>query len=236
MKKIGTNRLITKKNRKSILVFLNCFFDGPGRFRSAIFPDFFEWIIFTLDNAAKTNFDWYVKPHPRSQPGNEDIINSLKNKYKTKTNIFFIDKDISNKKIIDSKFKSLFMHHGNATAEFANKNFPVVNCCFNAMSNYNFFIKAKSKSKYLDLINSADNLKIKIKKKEIYEWTYMNFYHFKKYEINKKVVINDFQDKISHFHEIDSNNIRNEKVLKILIDTYTERYKNNAIYTLKKNL
>jgi hypothetical protein len=228
--------IILKKNKKNILVFLNCFFDGPGRFKSAIFPDFYEWIIFTLDNAANTNFDWYVKPHPRSQPGNDDIINSLKNKYKIKNNIYFIDKSISNKKLIDSNFKSLFMHHGNATAEFANKNFPVVNCCTSAMSNYKFFIKVKSKKAYLNIINTADNLKIKIKKREIYEWTYMNFNHFNKYDKNKKITINNFQDKISHFHKIDSNNMRNDKVLNILIDTYSEKYKHNAIDVLKKNL
>ena len=64
----------------------------------------------------------------------------------------------------------------------------------------------------------------------------MNFYHFNKYDKNKKITINNFQDKISHFHKIDSNNIRNDKVLNILIDTYSEKYKHNAIDVLKKNL
>lgn len=225
-----------KKNRKSIIIFLNDFFDGPGRFKSAIFPDFYEWIIFTLDNAAKTNFDWYVKPHPRSQPGNDNIINLLKNKYKKYNNIYFLDKNFSNKKLINLNFKSVFMHHGNATAEFALKNFPVVNSCKGSMDNYNFFIKPKNKNQYLKMIFSADNLKIKIDKKEIYEWTYMNFYHYYNHSNNKKIIAKNFEFLCKKFHHNSSNNIRHKKVLDILIDTYKEKYKHNAINEIKKNL
>ena len=228
-------KFFLNKNRKSVIIFLNDFFDGPGRFKSAIFPDFYEWIIFTLDNAIKTNFDWYIKPHPRSQPGNDNVINLIRNKYKKYNNIYFLDKNFSNKKLINLNFKSVFMHHGNTTAEFAFKNFPVVNCCSGAMDNYNFYIKAKNKNHYLKMIFLADNLKKKIDKKEIYEWTYMNFYHYYNHGDNKRITTKNFEFLIKKFHKNSSNNIRDKSVLKILVDTYEEKYKNTAIHILKKS-
>ena len=49
-----------------------------------------------------------------------------------------------------------------------------------------------------------------------------------------KKTITNFQNEICNFHNINFNNISNYKVLNILIDTYSKKYKHNSIDVLKK--
>jgi hypothetical protein len=222
------------KKKENILVFANCFFDGPGRFKNFIFSDFYEWIIFTLDNAAKTNFQWYVKPHPKAQPGNSLIFNELIQKYKNNKNIIFLKKNISNNILINLGFKSLFCHHGNATAEFAFKKIPVVNCCENTMSDYNFFLKCNTKKDYLKAIKSANKINLNINNKEIYEWVYMHFYHFLRRKENR-ILSKNFENKNLHIHNPNSNNVRNKKIFNFLIENYNNNFQKVAINELIEN-
>ena len=53
------------KNIKGVIFFQD-FFDSPHDWGEIIFPDFYEWIIFTLTIIKKYNLPIAIKPHPNS--------------------------------------------------------------------------------------------------------------------------------------------------------------------------
>ena len=139
------NKLNFNSKKKKIILFLTFFFFGPGWHEKLIFPDFYQWVLFMLDHAKNTPYDWYIKPHPVGLKGNEKIIEKLKTTYLKNKNLIFINKEISNNYLINQNFKSLFCHHGNVVPEFAYKNIPVVVACDDFSSSFNIALRAKIK-------------------------------------------------------------------------------------------
>ena len=228
------NKLKLNSKKKKILLFLPCFFDGPGRHENLIFPDFYQWVLFMLDHAKNTPYDWYIKPHPVGLKGNEKIIEKLKTTYLKNKNLIFINKEISNNYLINQNFKSLFCHHGNVVPEFAYKNIPVVVACDDFSSSFNIALRAKNKNHLKKLIKEADNIKFKSNKKHIYEFIYMHFIHFMGYKKTNRIFKNNLDSKLKLFHNLHNANITNHKFFQ-LFDNQDYKYAEQKIkYLLKK--
>jgi hypothetical protein len=61
-----------------VVIFLHCFFDSPHIYRDMLFPDFYEWLKFTLLTLSNNpNVNFYLKKHPNALEGNDTIINKL---------------------------------------------------------------------------------------------------------------------------------------------------------------
>ena len=201
--------------RKKVLLFLPCFFDGPARHENLIFTDFYQWVIFVLNYAKKTPYDWYIKPHPVGLKGNDQIIETLKRSYLKNENLIFIDKRISNSYLINQDFQSLFCHHGNVVPEFAYKNIPVVVACNDFSSSFDIALRAKNKNHLKKLIMEADSLKFKPNKKHIYEFIYMHFVHFMGYKKKNRIFRNNLESRLKLFHDIHNANINNHKFFQL---------------------
>ena len=157
----------------TVVVLAHCFFDSPHIYRDLIFPDFYEWIIFTLDELSKNEkATILVKPHPNGFNGNDEIFEGLQEKYKN-TNIIFIDKKTSQLQIINSKPKTIITAYGTAAAEFAYQGFPVLTIYDNPFSSYNFTHMAKTIQEYKLLLQNVLNLPSKQNKEQILEYYYM---------------------------------------------------------------
>jgi hypothetical protein len=230
-KKISMNIINSEKN---VLMFIPCFFDGPGRHDNLLFPDFFQWVIFMLDNAKDTNFNWYIKPHPLGRPGNNIIIKNLIKKYKKFSNIIFLEKDISNKYLINKNFKSFFCHHGNAISEFAYKNIPVVCACRDFSSEFNIALKPKNKSHLKKLILNADKIKYRANKKNIYEFIFMHFIYFMGFEENNRIFIKDLNKDIKKFHDLNKSSINSHKFFSLFNDNDYKYAEKKVVSLLKK--
>lgn len=203
-------------NTKNILILIPCFFDGPGRNEKSLFPDFFQWVIFMIENAKNTNFNWYIKPHPLGLPKNELIIRDLKKKYSQYKNIFFLDKETSNKYLISQNFKSIFLHHGNAVAEFAHKKIPVIVSCLDNTSSFNIAIIAKTKESLKRFIKNADKIIFKINKNHIYKFIYMHFEYNLGYKKEERIFRKELNQEIARFHNLNNPNINSHKFFNLL--------------------
>ncbi len=228
------SRINFKNNNKNIMLFLPCFFDGPGRHSNLLFPDFYQWTEFMLENAKKTKFEWFIKPHPSGLPGNDKIIKEFKDKYSNYKNLNFISKTTSNKYLINHNFNSLFCHHGNVVPEFASKNIPVVVACSDYSSSFDFSIRAKSKKHLAKLIDIADKINFKPNKKHIYEYIFMHFIYFMGYKKNNRIFNRNFETEISKFHNTHKANISNHKFFSLLKNEDYTFSENKIINLLKK--
>ena len=164
----------------TIVLLSHCFFDSPHIYRSLIFPDFYEWITFTLDTLLnKKKLTILVKQHPNGLPENDEIFAHLKEKYKN-TNIKFINKKTSNIEFFESKPKAIITAYGTAAAEFAYQGFPVLTIYDNPFTAFDFTYLAKTIEQYKEFLEKIETLLPKQKKDEIIEYYYMQHFFYLK--------------------------------------------------------
>ncbi|MFA7345830.1 MAG: hypothetical protein WC003_16135 [Terrimicrobiaceae bacterium] len=163
-----------------ILVFLHDFCDAPNYMRWNLFPDFYHWLDFLLDQADRTPFQWYVKPHPNIHKddgkgrANHSIVEHFRNKY---PKVKFLDPSVSNRQIIEEKVNALFTVRGTAGHEFAYCGIPVVNAGDNYHIEYNFNLNPRTITEFKEHILNADRLDPKIDKTEIESFYYLRYLH-----------------------------------------------------------
>lgn len=163
---------------KTIVVLAHCMFDSPHVYRQLLFPDFYEWLIFTLDTLRlNKNITVLVKQHPNGLDGNDVIFEVLKSKYEG-CNIIFIDKETSNQQILDSKPLAVVTAHGTAGAEFTYFDIPVINLFDNPYTAFNFTHIGHSIKEYGDLLSNVETLDNKNNRRDILAHYYMHHIFF----------------------------------------------------------
>lgn len=170
-------RVLRPTNKPKIVVLLSCFFDGPHFFRHSLFPDFYEWITYVLKEAEKTDFEWYVKPHPAGIPKNLEVIRELMPKF---PKAILLPAQTSNKAIVAEKPSAVFNMHGTAIHEFSYLGIPVVTAGDCMPIAYDFFLKPKSVAELSEMIRNADKLRERVSfdKDQIAEFIYMNYIEY----------------------------------------------------------
>ena len=129
----------------NVIIMLHCFFDSPHIYNGMLFHDFVDWINHTIGKCLKLGYFVYVKPHPNGLPGNQAIIDSLRSRYPTVT---FLDKNVSNKAILNSGFDCAFTVYGTVGSEFPYFGLPVINAGDNPHSSFEFCVTPKSISEF----------------------------------------------------------------------------------------
>ncbi len=178
----GDELIFENTGQPRILILLHDFCDAVHPFRKNMFPDFYEWIRFLLAEAAKTPFNWYVKPHPYSLQ--EDKANSLNQKTIDELKAEFpkakfLSPKVSNRQILAEGISAMFTGHGTAAHEFAYVGVPVVNANDSPHAAYKFNIHARTIEEYKYCIEHADSLHVEISKQEIEEFFYVNYTYFR---------------------------------------------------------
>tara|TARA_A100001011_G_scaffold300224_1_gene313522 strand:- start:31299 stop:32903 length:1605 start_codon:yes stop_codon:yes gene_type:complete len=214
--------------KEKIIVFPHCFYDYPHRFRSMIFPDFYEHAIYFMEMSKVLNqYEWYYKPHPHSLPGHVNIHKILLKKY---PNIISLNKKISHRELIKLNPKCVITNHGSVAHEYAAFNIPTINTGDNHHINYKFCINVRTKNELNKIMNNLDyyTKKLKINKKEIYEFMYMNFYYSTNlYNENDLIKDNYFitkNTKINHSSEILKYLIKSDKKNVNKIEKYVDHF------------
>lgn len=154
------------------IIFLHDFFDSNHIYRDALFPDFYEWVVFTFNLIAEHNLNIGIKPHPNQNSSSKKEIEKLKIKF---NHLNWLDEEISNTQLFNSGIKFGISVYGTVLTELAYKNIIPICCGDNPTINYNFTFKANSKDEYSNLILNYKKLKFsKNKLNEIGEFVYMN--------------------------------------------------------------
>ena len=165
---------------KTVVILAHCFFDSPHIYRDLLFPDFYEWMLFTLNELVKQkDITVIVKQHPNGLPGNDEIYERLKT-IPEYSKVKFINKNTSQLQIINSKPKAIITAYGTAAAEFTYQGFPVVTIYDNPFAAYDFTHNANSIEEYKELLSKVTTLPAKQQQMEIIEYYYMQYFFFLK--------------------------------------------------------
>ena len=165
------------KNKEKIFIFPHCYLDNPHRYRSMIFPDFYDQVRFVLNKSLKLDqYEWYYKPHPNELKSTEDIHKKLLQNY---PKVIYLDSKVGHQNIIAQKPKCIITNHGTIAHEYSYFNIPVINTGDNPHINYTFCLHVKNENYLTKVLFNLDKhlKKIKFNRKKIYEFMYMHYHH-----------------------------------------------------------
>ena len=167
-----------KNNKKNIVIFAQCFFDAPHRYRKMIFTDTFEQIKFLLKQSKYfSEYNWYLKPHPNTLTDNTSTYRKyFMKKYK---NVIFLDSKISNLDIIKNGIEIGITNHGTIGHELPYYKIPIINTGDNNQIKYNFNLHANNSNQIIKYINEIHKFRklLNFDKKNIFEFIYMHYLH-----------------------------------------------------------
>ena len=143
-------------NTDNLLIMLHCFFDSPHIYKSMLYPDFYEWVIDTVEIALDAGKAVFIKEHPNGILGNDKVIADLKKEF---SNVTFLEKTTSNLAIMKCKIDAIATVYGTIGHEFSYHNIPVINAGDNPHSAFNFCYNPSSLKQYQKLIMDVGNLK-----------------------------------------------------------------------------
>jgi len=175
---ITRKRFFRNNNKKKIVIYAHSFFDSPHLRGNFLFSDFNEWLKFLSKISKKTNYDWYLKPHPAYIDDNQTFINKF---LKENKHIKKIDINASNYNLIKEGLYCALTIYGSCASELSYYGVKVINADrTNPHSNYNFSFNPKTIKELEDLIININKRKLNYSKNELYEYHYMNQFFFHK--------------------------------------------------------
>ena len=209
------NNMKIKKKYDGI-VFLPNFFESQREWGKLIFPDFYEWIIYTCNLIKKHNLNIAIKPHPNIyflNTESQKVVNELKNKYET---IDWIDPSISNLELFKN-IKCGISPWGTILWELAYFKIHPISAGEHPACKYNLGFEPRSIEQYKKILLSTSKLTVKndISQKKILEYCYMYYIHNNDAYKNKARILN--------LNKIDFNS---SSSLKKFINIYNN-YENN---------
>jgi hypothetical protein len=140
--------------RGSVVIFLHDFFDSPHVYRGLVFPDFWEWICFTIEILSKTGARFFLKPHPNQIELNDVVLKDLKQRY---PEVAMISPNITNKQLAEAGVACAVTVYGTVAHEMAFLGVPSIACAHHPHVSFNFCKTAKNKTEYAEaLLQYAD--------------------------------------------------------------------------------
>ena len=167
------SRILSKNNKKKILIAAHHFSDAPNVYGKFIFNDFYDWVDFLGKKSENTNYEWYIKFHPMEFKANKKTSEYFLKKYK---NLNLIDRDISHSQLIHEGISLVLTVYGTIGLEYAYFGIPVINAANNNPHKaYNFNYHAKNTQDYNNAIDNFESLNLNYDKNQIYEYFYMRY-------------------------------------------------------------
>lgn len=225
---------IKKSNKSKILICTHDFFDAVHLYGNFIFPDFYEWLNHIGNLSKKTNYDWYIKNHPKvggkfliSHSRSEQIVLDF---LKKNPNINLLPDSLSHKYIIRNKIDLVLTVYGTVGAEYPYFKIPVLNAGpNNPHCSFNFNIHPKNIKEFDSIIMNIPIIKnIKKIRKEILSYYYMSYL-----KPNNNWFFPDYYQMIKSiggYHSLQSVKIYEYFYKKIYSDTITDIEKNLEIF------
>lgn len=177
-----------------ILISPHLFWDSPHMYGEALFTDIYEWLRFIGEISMKTDYAWYLKPHPDGSDRAEKILyQKFKSDY---PGITILPRDLSHHAIFAEGVDLVLTVHGQIAVEYSYHGIPVVNASqVNPHSSYSFSITPDSPSKLAEIIINAKGLAHEPDRGEILEFYFMQAVYY-----SPNVFHSDHQDAITKFH------------------------------------
>lgn len=159
------------KKKIKVVIYSHVFTDSPHVYGNHFFPDFNEWFKFLEKIVKKTDYDWYLKPHPQEDPMTKKIVRLF---IKNNPSIKLLPSNLSNLYIASKKIDYALTVYGTIGSELPGYGIKIINASKNNPTfGYNFCINPKSVSEYKKILLNLKKNNFKINKQDLFEFHYM---------------------------------------------------------------
>jgi hypothetical protein len=139
------------------IIFLHDFYDSPNVYRDMVFPDFWEWICFTIETLIRADIQFFLKSHPNQITLSDHVLSDLKNLY---PNLLLISPSVTNKQLVEAGMVCAVTVYGTVAHEMAYLGIPSIGCARHPHINFEFCRTATTRDEYAELLRSSSFCKI----------------------------------------------------------------------------
>ena len=137
----------------AVIIFLHDFYDSPHVYDEFIFPDFWSWIIFTIDTLIESETPFWIKPHPNQIALSDEAFQLLLRKYPyLKT----LSPRITNSQLVNGGIICGVTAYGTVAHELAYMGVPSICCAKHPHHSFDFCRTAKDINEYQSFLQSPD--------------------------------------------------------------------------------
>ena len=136
----------------AVIVFLHDFYDSPHVYADFIFPDFWEWICFTLQTLMTAEIRCFIKPHPNQITISNSVIDELLRRF---PEINLIASEITNRQLAVAGMACAVTVYGTVANEMAYLGVPTIACARHPQISFNFCRTATNRTSYGHLLREA---------------------------------------------------------------------------------
>ncbi len=138
--------------RNAVVIFLHDFYDSPHIYREMVFPDFWEWVCFTIETLRSANIKCYIKPHPNQIDLSNEVLSKLKQRY---PGLSLISSRITNKQLAEAGMSCAVTVYGTVAHEMAFLGVPSIACAHHPHISFDFCRTAYSRREYAEFLRGA---------------------------------------------------------------------------------
>jgi hypothetical protein len=215
----GVPAVISKSNRKKVLVAAHDFYDSPHGGYIHFYPDFYEWMERLGAIAGETNYDWYIKTHPFLRGRGREILSEFAKK---NNNFTLLPSNVTHNQIVAEGIDVALTVYGTIATEYPLLGVPVLNASAkNPHRAYNFSITPSDANEYEHLIRNIELIPRISNLDQIYEYYFMHhlvpiknwiFSSDEKYKLDTGYGLNPMTRYFYTYYLTSSNVIRTSKV------------------------
>mgnify|MGYP000134889489 CR=1 FL=1 len=143
--------------RDAVVIFLHDFYDSPHVYREMLFPDFWEWICFTIETLQNAHIAFFIKPHPNQINLSNDVLDKLQQRY---SGLAMIPSGVSNKQLADAGMACAVTVYGTVAHEMAYLGIPTIACAHHPHICFDFCRTAKSREEYAQFLKQPAQIGI----------------------------------------------------------------------------
>lgn len=136
----------------AVVVFLHDFYDSPHVYREMVFPDFWEWICFTIETLRANGTRFFLKPHPNQISLSDAALADLQRTY---PGLSTISPSVTNKQLVEAGMACAVTVYGTVAHEMAFMGVPTIACGHHPHISFAFCRTAHSREEYAALLRDA---------------------------------------------------------------------------------
>src|SRR6185503_5145771 len=138
--------------RGAVVVFLHDFYDSPHIYADLVFPDFWEWICFTIETLRAAGIRFLLKPHPNQISLSNTVIGELRQEY---PELELIAPGVTNRQLVDAGMACAVTVYGTVAHEMAYLGVPSIACARHPHVAFDFCRTARDRAGYVELLRGS---------------------------------------------------------------------------------
>ncbi len=172
-----------------VLIAAHLFWDSPHKRGKALFPDFYEWLVYLGEFSSDSNHSWYVKVHPDGNGQEDWMYRELANRFPQLT---MLSPDVTHHEIFSAGVDVALTVHGTIGFEYPLHGIPVVNASTaHPHIAFDFSYTPNSLEEYSQILRNLDSLRSSSSREEI-----LKYYFVKNIYFTPNVFFDDYQGQI----------------------------------------